>query len=254
MPSRASRYVGSFMRSRPPDSIAPLTPVDEADDRAHQRALAVAVQADQADALPLGDLEVDGVEHLQRAVAGRQAAHRQRGGHVASPASSKYALRTIGSSKTSPAGPAAITLPASSTTTRFAIANSSSSRCSTTMTAQPQLLDDAPDDGVDLVDLVGQQTRAGLVHQQDAERALQQAGQKQLAALQRVEPARQRAVGRRETDQFACVSHRVGRHAGVVGVSRRAQRVADAQRGRNERRLEGASRARAAHACASPAR
>src|SRR4029077_15610474 len=33
------------------------------------------------------------------------------------------------------------------------------------------------------------------------------------------------------------------RHPRVVGVSRGAQRVADAQRGRNERRLEGASEA-----------
>ena len=54
-----------------------------------QRALAMAVEPDEADALALGDVEVDAVEHLQRAVAGREPAHGERGAHARSPSSSK---------------------------------------------------------------------------------------------------------------------------------------------------------------------
>ena len=64
-------------------------PVDEADDRAHERALAVPVQSHQPDALTLGHVEVDAVEYLERAVSRTELADDERGAHVSLPSSSK---------------------------------------------------------------------------------------------------------------------------------------------------------------------
>ena len=70
--------------------------------------------------------------------------------------------------------------------------------------------------------------------------ALQEAGQQQLAPLERVQAAREGTVGRSQPDQLARVRHGVGRHLRAVGVARRSQSLADAQRRGHERCLERA--------------
>ena len=200
----------------------------------------MAVEADQADALVLGHVEVDAVEHLQRPIAGREAAHRERGAHAASPASSKYALRTIGQVEDLVGGSRGDHAAGVEHDHALGDREQQLEAVLDDHDRAPSLLDDAADDGVDLVDLVGQQAGARLVHQQHAGGALQQAGQQQLAPLERVQAAREGTVGRSEPDQLARVRDGLGRDLRAVGVARRSQRLADAQRRGHERCLERA--------------
>src|SRR6185369_17068483 len=105
------------VRREPGDGAAgerdrPCARPHEAHHRAHERRLAHAVPAEDADDLAARDREVDAEQHLARTVAGMDASdvEKQCGrGHVAS--SPRYAARTAASLRTAAGVPVAMTRP-----------------------------------------------------------------------------------------------------------------------------------------------
>ena len=149
-PSSTIRWAGVATRSTPSMTIEPARRPDQAGDDPHQRGLAGAVGADDADRLARAHLERDVEQRLEGPVAGADRPSARACGRVSRGRRRRRARRPPGcrdrprsrAGRRRPAAgrPSAIFSPWSSTITRSTTRISTPMMCSTQMMVMPQLL------------------------------------------------------------------------------------------------------------------